>query len=140
MSGMKILHKLKSLQTEVFTHCTQLGWEPDPERSFGDEIALIHSELSEALEAYRERGFDYYTAPIDHKDGCEDDGDDAPNITMCFTCGAVGKPEDVASELADAFIRILHYCQRHGFDLEEEYERKMKYNRTRGFRHGGKAL
>ena len=31
-------------------------------------------------------------------------------------------------------------CARYGVDLEAEYERKIAYNRTREFRHGGKLL
>lgn len=134
------LKTLQYLQDEVFLHNTNMGWQPDPDRTFGDEVALIHSEASEALEAYRVRGFERYTAPIEHREGCEDSGDNAPNITRCTTCGALGKPDDVASELADIFIRVLHYSRVHGFDLEYEYERKMAYNRTRKYRHGGKRL
>lgn len=94
-----------------------LGWLPNNNR-FGESLALLHSEVSEALEAYRIRDW-----------GSERDD---------------GKPEGVSSELADVFIRLLsawaQFVQPHGFDLGDEVERKMRYNRTRSFRHGGKAL
>ena len=49
-----------------------------------------------------------------------------------------------SSVLGDAFARIYVYltqlCELHGFDLEAEYERKMAYNRTRPYKHGGKAI
>lgn len=35
---------------------------------------------------------------------------------------------------------IVYIADRYGFDLMFEYERKMRFNRTREFRHGGKRL
>jgi NTP pyrophosphatase (non-canonical NTP hydrolase) len=34
------------------------------------------------------------------------------------------------------FLELL--CERYGIDLRAEYERKMRYNRTRPYRHGGR--
>lgn len=99
-----------------------LGWEPNPDRTFGDEVALLHSEVSEAFEAWRDHGFDDYTSP------------------QIFPSGAQPKPEGVGSELADLVIRALHYAAVHGIDIEAEMIRKMEYNTTRAYKHGGKAL
>jgi NTP pyrophosphatase (non-canonical NTP hydrolase) len=94
--------------------------------SFVELMALITTECSEAVDAYR-----------DHRLA------DATSVGKC----AFGqcdnhphKPEGVGSELADVFIRLLDVCDIFGIDLEAEYERKMSFNRTRPFRHGGKAL
>ena len=97
------------------------GWF-DESRSMGDEVALIHSEVSEMLEAYRVWGYDDATP--------ESDSLDSPLM----------KPEGVGSEVADVFIRLLDFCYRHNVDLSKEFFRKMAYNETRGYRHGGKKI
>ena len=134
----------KSLATmagEVVAWCHRKGWEPDPARTFGDECALIHSEVSEALEAYRSWKFDDATA-----DAAADHHDRLHGLCMhgelrgeCDQF-AQAKPEGVGSEFADILIRLLHYSATHGIDLEAEYERKMAYNERRPWRHGGRAL
>lgn len=85
-------------------------WDKPPE--FGTAIALIHSELSEALEEHREGKNAYYVE--------------------------IGKPEGYAVELADAVIRIADLCGALGIDLEEAIAKKMKYNESRPYRHGKK--
>lgn len=85
---------------------------------FPQFIALVHSELSEALEAYRNQQGDLFY-------------------------GEGGKPEGIMSELADAVIRIFDWA---GKDHESRacfltaLHDKMKYNETREYRHGGKLV
>lgn len=110
------MKSIAQMQSEVIAWATRKGWHPAPERTFGDECALLHSEVSEALEAFRTNGFEDFDDP------------------------KTGKPEGVASEFADVFIRLLHYCEVHGIDLEYEFERKMAYNEKRPWRHGGRTL
>lgn len=105
---------LNEMMDEVYQFECDKGWQPNNNR-FLESLALLHSEISEALEAYREIGLD---RRITHK------------------------PDDVPSELIDVFIRLLSTWHQFmvGYDMEEEYEVKMAYNRNRPYRHGGKTI
>lgn len=47
--------------------------------------------------------------------------------------------EHIPEELADVFIRLLDTADRLGVNLGAEVDKKLAVNRTRGYRHGGKA-
>lgn len=91
------------------------GWHAGT-RSLPEELALIHSEVSEALEAYRD------------------------NLPMRDIVNIDGKPEGVAIELADVMIRVADTCMERGIPLEDAIKAKLAYNKTRPYRHGGKTL
>lgn len=111
---------LTQMRDEVLEFCKAHGWYDKPV-SFGEAIALLHSEVSEALEAFRIWGLEDGTGLLEPE-------------------GGQGKPEGVGSEFADVLIRLLDYADRFDVDLDYEYERKMAYNRTRPYRHGNKAV
>lgn len=108
---------IKDLQKEAYAIAKEKGWHDEP-RSVGDLIALCHSELSEALEAYRDTG----TRP------------------MPIDTTLQEKPEGFAVELADCIIRIMDMAELYNIDLETVIGWKMAYNKTRSYRHGGKRL
>ena len=90
------MENIEQIKKEIHENAIAHGWWETP-RSFGEICALIHSELSEALEEYRDGKPDVYVfgehgiTPITPE---EWDGE---------------KPEGIAVELADAVIRILDY-------------------------------
>lgn len=113
---------LPSLQFLAHQTAKDKGWW-DQTRSFGEQIALMHSELSEALEEHRAGRAMTEVYFKQNEDG-----------------SLSAKPEGVPIELADLFIRLLDTCEHYGIDLETVTHLKMSYNATRPHRHGGKLL
>ena len=135
---------IRTLVAEALQNATKHGFWDTP-LEFGTSIALIHSELSEALEEVRKgRPAIYYPC---NAGGicCEDDGSahcgsrvynsESPEI---FCKAKSKKPEGYAIELADAVICIANLCGYMGIDLEEAIKIKMEYNVTRPYLHGKK--
>lgn len=122
---------INELVQEAHANAVAKGWWEE-ERTFGELIALCHSELSEALEDFR--------------------AGRKPDQMWYELKGAIGalsaneqvtpewKPCGIPSELADVVIRIFDMCGRYGIDLEMAIEEKMAYNATRPIRHGGKVI
>lgn len=133
---MMALTHLKSLQANIYDTAYQKGWYEE-ERTFGDRIALITSELSEALEEFR-NGHHFTEVYFVHAEDCPMHPRELIDPTCPLDC--VVKPEGVMVELADAFIRILDWVEAEGGDLGSVVNLKMLYNETRPHRHGGKKL
>ena len=81
----------------------------DGERNQGEMIALMHSELSEALEGLR-----HGNPPDTH----------LPDFSA------------VEVELADCIIRIVDAAAGYNWRVAEALVAKLAYNRHRAFKHG----
>jgi len=80
----------------------------------GEALALMHSELSEALEAIR-----HGNPPSEH----------IPEFSA------------LEEELADVIIRIASFCGHRGLHfLGEAIIAKLEFNAQREYKHGGKAF
>lgn len=89
------------------------GFEVDDEFNFGEKIALVHGELSEALEYYRKGN-----GQSDH----------IPEFT------------GVEEEFADVVIRLMNIAQRMGLRVPEAMIAKQAFNEARPYKHGGKKF
>lgn len=135
---------INQLVQEAHQNAVSKGWW-DEERSFGEIIALFHSEASEALEDFR-NGKNLNEVWYEHKnwDGRILKSELAqvviynPHTDESYE--SLGKPCGIPSELADIVIRVFDACGRYGIDLEQAIIEKMAYNATRPTRHGGKVL
>lgn len=121
---------IREMTTDVREVNTEKGWRTGG-NTFGDYIALMHSELSESLEAYRDHRLTDAT-----RAQCEARRRHNPEEDHVHQC----KPEGVGSEFADMLIRLLDVADIYGIDLDAEFERKLAYNRTRPYQHGGRTL
>lgn len=102
----------KFLQKDVHRNAVAHGWW-ETERNDGELLALVHAEVSEALEALRKGN------PKD------------PDVPQ-FSSAEV--------ELADVIIRIMDIAEARGWDVAQALIKKHSFNQGRSYRHGGKVF
>ncbi len=119
------------------------GWWENSNRNFGEALALIHSEVSEALEAWRD-GDDMTDIHMQYPESIELQNVDGetlaifPNEVDTEASRPAPKPVGVASELADVVIRIFDLAIGFNIPIVDAILEKHNYNQTRPFRHGNK--
>ncbi len=108
----RFITEMKNIQHAVHQSAVAKGFW-DTERNLGEMIALMHSELSEALEAIRYAGYNKRSKHI---------------------------PEhsQVAEEMADVVIRVMDFCEGEDINLGSAIVSKMSFNATRPYKHGKK--
>ncbi len=106
------VQEFNRLQNQANAIAVAKGWWKEP-REDGTLIALMHAELSEALEYLR-----HDNPPSDH----------------------IPEFSGVEEEFADVIIRIMDLAGRHGWRVGEAIVAKMVFNNGREYKHGGKGF
>ncbi len=100
---------MNELATWVYFWAKGKGFWDEVAPNVGEKIALMHSELSEALEAAR-----HGNPKSEH----------------------IPEYPAIAEELADTIIRIFDFSGAYGVDLDGAFKAKMQFNENRPYKHG----
>lgn len=111
-NGETFIRSFDQLAQAVYQNAVNKGWW-EKDRNDGEVIALMHAELSEALEWIRDGN-----PPSDH----------------------IPEFSGVEEEMADLVIRVMDYAHGKKFRVAEAVVAKMAYNATRPRKHGHKAF
>jgi NTP pyrophosphatase (non-canonical NTP hydrolase) len=109
MSNETFTEGYNTLAKQVHEWAISRGFWEGEGCSVGEKIALMHSELSEALDAQRNGN------PPDDK---------IPGFS------------GLEAELADVIIRIMDFGERHNLRIAEAITEKIEYNNSRPYKHG----
>lgn len=119
---------INKLAQEIHENAKARGFFETP-KNIGEMLCLIHSEVSEALEADRTQH--YTEANMDVINGWVSDED----FKEHFNNEVKNSFED---ELADVMIRVMDLAAFKGIDLEKHIHAKMRFNSLRAYKHGKK--
>ncbi len=109
---LDFIELFNKLAVEAYENSVQKGFWDNPTED-GTRIALMHSELSEALEGLRKGN------PLDKH---------TPEY------------KSVEVELADVIIRIMDFAKGKGHNVAEALLAKMDFNSGRDHMHGNKKF
>jgi NTP pyrophosphatase (non-canonical NTP hydrolase) len=101
------------LQKDTYRAAKEHGWFEEGKFNIGEKLALIHSEVSEVLEAFR------YNNPPSEK---------------------IADTSSAEEELADVVIRVMDFASHLNFDVARAIVLKHRYNQKREYKHGGKLF
>jgi len=107
---------LADMRDEVVAFCEAKGWRTEP-ILFGEAMALLHTEIAEASDAWRH----WLLEDATDRHGCDDpQHGDSTWEHECYTTRPP-KPEGVGSEFADILIRLLDDDEQFGIELAARY-------------------
>lgn len=116
----QLLTGLNELCNINYLHNVKMGFY-EKDVNIGEKLMLIVSELGEAMEAHRKNVMCDKSIKLD---------------TLTNEEFQAKVKDTFQDEIADAAIRILDLCGCLDLDLEGHMLAKMKYNRSRPYKHG----
>jgi len=121
---------INKLAEEIHENAKSKGFF-DSEKNIGEMLCLIHSEVSEALEADRKSHYAAISLFDREFEANKTHGKDMA-FDIAFKTHIKNSFED---ELADVMIRVMDLAAFKGIDLEYHINMKMKYNSMREHKH-----
>jgi hypothetical protein len=129
--------ELTTLAKSIHKGNVQRGFYENPPE-FGTTIALIHSELSEALEAHRKNhhaNLEYFEQRLKEVQSSFQ-GTDEEFKPVYKKLYEEYMKDSIEPELAGTFIRLMDACGFLEIDIQKFVDYELRYNATRPFKHG----
>lgn len=122
---------LNQISNQVYEANKQKGFDVKQE-NIGQTLCLIHSEISEALEAIR-KDRHANLSRMNFILGDEAVRSEEVHFKSKFQLYIKDTFED---EIADTFIRLMDLVGALNIDIDKHIELKLRYNSMREFKHG----
>lgn len=129
------LDGLNELSNQLHNFQTEMGFT---DSNKVQRLMLVHSEISEAFEAYRK---DKYALIDKFKSNIESIPENHKMYDELWKEHFKDLIKDShEDEIADSIIRLIAYCGENNIDIEWHIKNKMKYNKMRGYKFNGKKF
>jgi hypothetical protein len=115
---------LNALSKSIF-HKNRIKWNYPKNRNIGEILCLLHSEISEALEADRKNRYVEERIVMSQIVNEKDD----EQFSIWYKNLIKGTFEE---EMADILIRLLDLCGSKDIDIESHVKAKLRYNFMNG--------
>lgn len=124
---------LNRISQKIHQNAKDKGFFDGP-KNIGEMLALIHSEVSEALEADRKGNTANLDLFLQEYEAQKQHGDEEA-FKFAFKQHVKDSFED---ELCDVIIRVFDLAAFKGIDIDQHLLLKMRYNSMREHKHGKK--